>query len=338
MKRRLKTVIYSSVGLIGTTAIIVPIAITHINKISNNNNINNTILKKSSQENNKTFISNLSTKWNDNTKAKQKVNKEFNYILGISKTSNFHYSNLVANNSSDAILQSISLKLNKLNTSQQSQIKNEMLKVYLNISSDKELTNKNYINNLRSVLPSSEIPDVIKYMNRNKILSSNQTAINKNSNLLATSLFYVDTNTNQTIQDLSNILGDVSDAAIAVSATTGTIDAIEVGLAWLDFGSTLADGLDNIAIAATSAIFATATGLASSALNTEAQSLSQGIWTLVSNAIGVASIQSTLDTLNDITTGVVYSYTAEEWGDLIVSTLLSAAISFVTLIGNLNIQ
>lgn len=70
MTKRLKTLIYSSVGIVSTIAIITPVALTYTNK-GNNSSINKTIPKILSQQNiNNSNFSNLSSNWiNDKNKT-----------------------------------------------------------------------------------------------------------------------------------------------------------------------------------------------------------------------------------------------------------------------------
>ena len=339
------------------TSIISAAVITPIEVIKNNNsnlstidsdNKTNIISKDNISRHNSFNINEISTKWSNNTPSEHLITNDFNEMLNYNKDQNSkvnnHYSYinevmLALNNSdkkSNKIMSELSSQLNKLTTSQQNQIKNQMLKMH-DITSKEKITYKNFSTILSGFTTSSNIKKV------NAVLLKYQTeaakrALNNKDNvsfMLMHAQFNFESNTQTTIGKLINGLNIATTTFAWISAAAASFAAIEYGLAWW-FGISIPWAVASTAISVAAGAFSAGCGIAAMTIQSEANQLPEGYETAVTAFSSVYPLGSFIGTLVKLSSAVITTVSLCGWAFAVAGVVVAIAIAILDTYNTIN--
>ena len=335
-----------------STAVIIPIEITK----NNNSNLStidsddktNIISNDNISRNNSFNINEIYTNWSNKTPSEHLITNDFNEILNYNKDQNSklnnHYSYinevmLALNNSdkkSNQIMSELSAQLNKLTTSQQNQIKNQMLKMH-DITSKEKITYKNSSIILSGFTTSSNIKKV------NALLLKYQTeaaehALNNKDNvsfMLMHAQLNFESNTQTTIGRLINSLNVATDVFAGISAAAATFAAFEYTLAWW-FGISIPWAIASTAISAAAGAFSAGCGIAAMTYQEKANQLPYGWDTAITAFFSVYPLGTCMSTLIKLSQAVVATVTLCSWAFSVAGAAISIALFILDIFNTVN--
>ena len=344
-------------GFIATSvisaAVITPIEITKNNNSNlstiDSDNKTNIISKDNISRNNSFNINEISTKWSNNTPSEHLITNDFNEILNYNKDQNSkvnnHYSYinevmLVLNNSdkkSNQIMSELSAQLNKLTTSQQNQIKNQMLKMH-DITSKEKITYKNFSTILSGFTTSSNIKKV------NAVLLKYQTeaakrALNNKDNvsfMLMHAQLNFESNTQTTIGGLINGLNIATAVLAGISAAAAIFAAVEYSIAWCTFGTSTAWAIASTAISVAAGAFSAGCGIAAMAIEADANQLPYGWETAVTAFSCIYPLGTFIGTLLKLSTAMATTVTFCSWAFAVVCAYVGIGVFILSIYNTIN--
>lgn len=337
MTKKLKLTIYSSMGLIGATGIIAPIAVSYTGKIEKS-----TINRSSTTLQQKTdYLSNFSTKWNNNTKNTQVIQNDFNSIVNFDKNkkestfiSLIKTSQVINNNSNSKFSTEISKVSNELKVlpeSKTNQIKNEMLYMYL-ASKNNGL---NY-NTLPKVLSKITSLNNIQYI-ENQLISTKENG-NTDTNKINLFVYHPFSFTGfVSCGTVADKLTWSSDAFAILSGASAAFAAMMYGFAGLSFGGTLPWATGATVVAAVSGVIAGSLSIAAMTVEGQANKLSDGLATSYNTLITVYGMGNFLPSIIVAITTTTETLTAFSWVFPAIGAALSVAAIVVSFLQQFNI-
>lgn len=343
-------------GFIATSiisaAVITPIEITKNNNsfsTIDSDNKTNIISKDNITRNNSFNINEISTKWSNNTSSEHLITNDFNEILNYNKDQNtkvnnhYSYINEVmlaldnSNKKSNQIMSELSAQLNKLTTSQQNQIKNQMLKMH-DITSKEKITYKNFSTILSGFTTSSNIKKVNAVLLKCQTEAAKRVLNNKDnvSFMLMHAQFNFESNTQTTIGKLINSLNIATTTFAWVSAAAASFAAIEYTIAWCTFGASIAWAIASTAISVATGAFSAACGIAAMTFQSDADQLPEGYETAVTAFSSVYPLGSFIGTLVKLSSAVITTVSLCGWAFAVAGAVVAIAIAILDTYNTIN--
>ena len=342
-----KIALISSIGIIAATTTIACVA-SAITTSNNNENIE----IKNANKNASFNINEVSKKWTNNTPSEHVITNDFDEILNYNKnTSAANISNknhlsyindvlLALNNTnkkSNKVISAFSTELNRLTTSQQNQVKNQMLKMY-DITSKEKITYKNVETILSGFTTFDNIKKVKNLLLKYQTEPNNTTLNNKDkiSYMLMHAQFNYSNNTQTTIGKLINSLNDATDVFAGISAAAALFAAGEYTAAIFDFGFSAPWAIASTAISAISGAFSAACGIAAMTIQSDANQLPGGWNTAITAFVSVYPLGSIIATLTKLSSTVITTVTFCSWAFAVGAAAVPIAIFILDIFNTIN--
>ena len=343
-----KIALISSIGIIAATTTIACVV-----SASTTSNNNENIEIKNANKNASFNINEVSTKWTNNTSSEHVITNDFDEILNYNKNTSaanissnknhLSYINDVllalnnTNKKSNKVISAFSTELNRLTTSQQNQVKNQMLKMY-DITSKEKITYKNVETILSGFTTFDNIKKVKNLLLKYQTEPNNTILNNKDqiSYMLMHAQFNYSSNTQTTIGKLINGLNDATDIFAAISAAAAVFAAGEYTAAILDFGFSAPWAIASTAISAVSGAFSAACGIAAMTIQSDANQLPYGWQTAVTAFSCVYPLGSIMGTVAKLSSTVITTVTFCSWAFAVGAAAVSIAIFILDVFNTIN--
>ena len=345
IKRKISLI--SSIGIIAATTTIACV----VSAITTSNN-NENIEIKNANENASFNINEVSKKWTNNTPSEHVITNDFDEILNYNKNTNvanisnknhLSYINDVllalnnTNKKSNKVISAFSTELNRLTTSQQNQVKNQMLKIY-DITSKEKITYKNVETILSGFTTFDNIKKVKNLLLKYQTEPNNTTLNNKDkiSYMLMHAQFNYSNNTQTTIGKLINSLNLATDTFAGISVAAALFAAGEYTAAIFDFGFSAPWAIASTAISAVSGAFSAGCGIAAMTIQSDANQLPDGWNTATTAFVSVYPLGSIIATLIKLSSTVITTVTFCSWAFAVGAAAVSIAIFILDIFNTIN--
>ena len=234
-------------------------------------------------------------------------------------------------------MRQLSIQLNKLTTSQQNKVKNQMLKMY-DLTSREKITYKNISTILTGFTTSSNIKKVNAVLLKYQTEAAKHVLNNKDnvSFILMHVQFNYASNCQTTIGQLINNLNDVSTAFAWTSAAATIFAAGQYIAAAFDFGFSTPWALGATAISVITGAVSACCGLAANHYQSEANQLPEGFQTRLSEFCNIYPLCMFPAQLIELITTATITISTFSWVFPVATAIVDIAIAILDTFNTIN--